>query len=248
MASTTVVFITGARQGIGRSLLQVYLNRPNHLVIGAVRNPDATTELQALPTAAGTKLLLVAIENSNREHPAKALETIKVAGVTHIDIFIANAGTIPPFRSVDDVTPEDLLSAYEINATSALLLFQTFKPLLQAARQPKWVSTSTFGSSFALMGKIGGHATPAYGASKAALNWLTEAIHYSQEWLVVLCIHPGHVQTGPGNLFAHSIGLEQAPNTVEESSGNLVALIDRATRESHSGKFIDVISGDELPW
>ncbi|KAL4938556.1 hypothetical protein BDV06DRAFT_231687 [Aspergillus oleicola] len=248
MAAPTVVFITGVRQGIGRSLLETYLQRPNHLVIGTVRNPDATATLQALPTASGTKLLVVSVENTNADDQAKALATVKAAGVDHIDVFIANAGGTPPVKPLDIVPPEDLAAAYAINTSSTILFFQTFKPLLQAAKQPKWVTISTFGASFGIMEQIGSYASPAYGASKAALNWLTQAIHYTQEWLVTLCVHPGHVQTIPGNMIARYIGMEKAPNTVEECTTNLVSLIDKATRESHSAKFIDNISGNELPW
>ncbi|RDW63130.1 uncharacterized protein DSM5745_10241 [Aspergillus mulundensis] len=173
MAAPTVVFISGVRQGIGRSLLERYLLLPNHIVIGTVRNPDTNSNLQALPTATGSRSLLVSIENANPDDYATALATITSEGINHIDVLIANARGSPPLKSIDDVPPEHLASAYAVNTSSALLYFQTFKPLLQAAAQPKWVSVSTAASSLALMGEIGTYVAPAYGASKAALNWLT---------------------------------------------------------------------------
>ncbi|KAL4984523.1 NAD(P)-binding protein [Aspergillus falconensis] len=250
MSSTTktIVFITGVRQGIGRHLLQTYLTRPNHTVIGTVRNPDTISELQSLPAATGSKPLIVSIENTSATDQTKALTLIKDNGIEHIDIFIANAGSIPPPKNLDSVMPEDLASAFAINASSAVLFFQTFKALLKKSSSPKWVSVSTFGGSVGFMPTINSFEAPAYGASKAALNWLTEAIHHSQEWMVVLCVHPGHVQTGPGNMFAKGIGMEKAPNTVEECTSNLMSLIDKATREEHGGKFIDNMSGGVLPW
>lgn len=35
-----IVLITGANRGIGKGLLEKYLARPNHTVIGTVRDPD----------------------------------------------------------------------------------------------------------------------------------------------------------------------------------------------------------------
>ncbi|KAL4957409.1 NAD(P)-binding protein [Aspergillus filifer] len=248
MAAATVVFITGVRQGIGRSLLETYLSRPSHIVIGTVRNPDAIPDLQAIPTAEGSKLLLVSIENTNPADQARALATVKAAGIDHIDIFIANAGGSPPLKPLDVVPPEDLETAFATNASSNLLFFQTFKPLLQAAEQPKWVSLSTFGASIGLMGQLGTHAAPAYGPSKAALNWITQCVPHRLTLSLPCLVSGDHVQTGPGNMIARYVGMEQAPSTIEECVTKLTALIDKATREEHSGKFLDNLNGGELPW
>ncbi|KAI1635565.1 hypothetical protein F4809DRAFT_613159 [Biscogniauxia mediterranea] len=60
---------------------------------------------------------------------------------------------------------------------------------------------------------------PAYGTSKAGLNWITLAINCANEWLTtLLLLHPGLVQTGPGNWVARQIGMEKAaPVTIEQS-------------------------------
>ena len=57
----TIVLITGANRGIGKGLLELYLLKPNHLVIAANRNPEDPTSkaLAELPTANGTSLLVV---------------------------------------------------------------------------------------------------------------------------------------------------------------------------------------------
>lgn len=250
MADSTVVFISGVSKGIGRALAQIYLSRPNHIVIGSVR--DSTTpevaELKSSPTAGGTKLLLVHIESTSADDPKKALEEIQAAGIDRIDTVIANAGGSPPVVPLESVGTQDLITAYLTNAAGPLLLFQTLRPLLQKSKSPKWIVISSTGGSVGTIGKISSFITPAYGASKAALNWLTVAIHFSQEWLTVVAIHPGLVQTGPGNWVARQVGLEQAPTTIEESATKIVKTTDEATRETTSGKFISVVEGTELPW
>jgi NAD(P)-dependent dehydrogenase (short-subunit alcohol dehydrogenase family) len=64
----TVVLITGANRGIGKGLLELYLLKPNHLVIAANRDPEHPTSkaLAELPTADGTRLLVVKIDATVR--------------------------------------------------------------------------------------------------------------------------------------------------------------------------------------
>lgn len=50
-----------------------------------------------------------------------------------------------------------------------------------------------------------------------------------------------------GNDNAKLFGMEQAIDTVEDSTKGVVAVIDNATRESTSGKFPGW-SGVEFPW
>ncbi|ODQ69378.1 hypothetical protein LIPSTDRAFT_30822 [Lipomyces starkeyi NRRL Y-11557] len=61
MSDSTIVLITGASRSLGKALVQTYLSRPNHIVVGSVRDkasPNAQ-ELNTLPPAAGSRLFLV---------------------------------------------------------------------------------------------------------------------------------------------------------------------------------------------
>ncbi|KAI1433778.1 NAD(P)-binding protein [Xylaria sp. CBS 124048] len=236
--------------GIGNTLTQIYLSRPNHIVIGSVRDEKSPelASLRSFPAAPNTKLIIVHIESASLSDPQKALSEIKAAGVDHIDVIIANAGGYPPVLPLETVSRQDLMSCFEVNAAAPVLLFQTFKDLLRRAKSPKWAVISTSAGSIGSMGIIGSHFLPAYGASRAALNWLTQSIHYTNEWLTVLPLHPGLVQTAQGNWVANYVGLEQAPTTREDSASSIVKVIDSATRETTSGKFISAVEGTEVPW
>jgi len=250
MAEQTVVFISGVNSGIGKGLVEHYLSKPNHTVIGSVRNSStpAVEELKSTKSASGSKLLIVNIENSSPDDPKKALADIEAAGIEHIDIVFANAGGSPPVVGLETVSSADMVSSFQTNAVGHLVLFQTLRPLLQKSKGPKWASISSISGSIGTMGTLDTWITPAYGASKAALNWLTRAIHCSQPWLVVLALHPGLVQTGPGNWIARQIGMEKAPTTIDDSVLSLVKKVEEATRDNYSGKYISVIDGKELPW
>ncbi|TDZ34019.1 Norsolorinic acid ketoreductase nor1 [Colletotrichum spinosum] len=250
MAAGTVVLITGVSKGLGRALVEKYLSRPNHTVIGSLRDSKAPAahDLENLPAAAGSRLVLVSIEGSSQTDPQQAVAEIAAAGIPHVDLVIANAGLSPPIQPLDVVDARHVADAFEVNALAPLRLYQAVKPLLERSAAPKWVSVS---SAAASIGRLEVHQATfvsAYGMSKAAQDWLTVAIHSADKSIVAFAIHPGLVQTEMGNQGAQMQGLEKAPNTVEESIDKTVALIDGATREKTSGRFINVIDGEEIPW
>ncbi|KAI1113129.1 NAD(P)-binding protein [Nemania sp. NC0429] len=250
MSDNKVILITGVGRGIGRALLEMYLARPDHTVIGSVRNQASAEQagLGSVPTAENTKLFIVYIESTSPSDPAKALERVKSSGVDHIDVVIANAGGFPPATPLATVSRQELIGCFEINAAAPVLLFQTFRELLRRARSPQWISISTSAGSIGSIGVIGSHFLAAYGASKAALNWLTQTIHFTEDWLTVVSLQPGLVQTAQGDWVAKHVGLERAPTTTEESASAIMRVIDNATCEKTSGKFIDAVGEVEVPW
>ncbi|PYH95600.1 NAD(P)-binding protein, partial [Aspergillus ellipticus CBS 707.79] len=237
--------------GIGKSLLETYLQRPNHIVIGSVRDPtaDYTTTLTSLPTAPGSRLILTTIESTNFSDPATAISSLPDE-ITHIDAVIANGGGggskggIP----LDVVAPGDITDVVNINILAPLALYQATRTLLQKAKAPKWVSVSSISASIGGVPKFKTHLAAGYGIAKAWLNWLTVAIGSANDWIVAFAVYPGLVQTDLGNRSAKKLGLEQAPTTVEESSGAIIRLIDNATKETAGEKFFDAVRGTELPW
>lgn len=194
-AKPTLTLLTICITGIGKCLLQTYLGRPNHTVIGSVRDKTSqlAQELQTLPTAPGTRLILVKIESTAPGDPAEAVKDMEAAGIDHIDVVIANAGGLREIVApLDSVTAEDITETFQTNALGPLLLFQAVRPLLQKSQAaPKWISISSAIGSIGLMPTYHSHLAPAYGISKASLNWLTMAAHCGNPWLIALCINPG---------------------------------------------------------
>lgn len=146
-----IVLITGANRGIGRGLLELYLARPNHTVIAAVRDPGHATakELPGLPTADGTSLVVVKIDATVHSDPAAAAAELTAKhGINHIDVLVANAGVALKWVKVSEVTPDDLQKHIDVNVFGFVVLFQAFLPLLRNATKPKWV---TIGSAAAYL-------------------------------------------------------------------------------------------------
>ncbi|KAF2279408.1 NAD(P)-binding protein [Westerdykella ornata] len=247
--ANTVVFITGAGRGLGRALVETYLQRPNHTVIGTVRDSTSSAydDLKNSPTASGSKLILLSLDCSRLEDPAKAIEAASNAGISHIDLLIANAA-IASAGEPQSLALKDVVDVLNVNVISPIALFQAAKPLLDKSAKPIWISVSSIAGSIASIKEQKFTQFLPYSMSKTALNNFTVTLHGAEPHLIAYAIHPGFVQTDMGNAGAKKMGLEKAPNTVEESIAAIVASADKATREETSGKYLDVISGQELPW
>ncbi|KAL4918426.1 hypothetical protein BDW62DRAFT_200806 [Aspergillus aurantiobrunneus] len=248
---STIVLITGAARGIGKALVQTYLSRPNHTVIGTVRDTSSPTlqPLHSHPTGPGSMLLLFQVESTNPEDYESLIPSIKAAGITHLDLVVSNAGIASPFGSPANVPIEAVTNVFDVNTLGTLRLFQATRDLLESSPgQPKWVSVSTLAASIGRAEELGTAIGVPYALSKVGVNWLTVAIHSSEKWLVAFAIHPGLVQTDMGNEGAQLMGLPEAPVTLEQATTRTMERIDGATRESTSGKFWDIIEGTELVW
>ncbi|KAF3360239.1 Isocitrate lyase [Verticillium dahliae VDG1] len=225
MSSTTNVLITGAGRGLGRGFLTTFLARPNHIVIGSIRDLDSTTaqDLRAITPASGSRLILVKIEATSTTDPADAIRQIEAEGVSKLDVVIANSG---------------------ITGTQGGL--ET--PLFDKAENPKWVSISTLMATINGLEKTAAWPSVPYSASKAALNFITKSIHIWRSNITAISVHPGFVATDMGKSGIKFYNLpEEAAISVEDSVSGVTKLVDNATRAEHSGKFISY-DGSFLEW
>ena len=163
--------------GIGLGMAQICLDRPDHIVIGSVRDDStpAVVELKNKTSAEGSKLLLVHIESTLPEDSKKAAAAVEAAGIDHVDIIIANAGGNRfPALPIETIPNEDLVWAFQTNAAGPLGLFQSFRHLLQKSTSSKWASISSSGGSNSLVGSMKSYIVTAYGMSKAAQNYMNQ--------------------------------------------------------------------------
>ncbi|KAH7375436.1 aflatoxin biosynthesis ketoreductase nor-1 [Plectosphaerella cucumerina] len=250
MSSNTNVLITGVNRGIGRGFLNTFLSRPNHTVIGSVRDlsAPAVSELRAITPAEGSRLVLVKIESSNLSDPAEAVRQLQADGIDTLDIVIANAGITGTQGPIATVDLEDTRKVFEVNTLGPTALFLATRPLLERAANPKWLSISTLLASIGRLHTIIEWPSLSYGTSKAALNFVTQSIHVWHEKITAISVHPGGVDTDMLKASGKFFGLPEGIGaTVESSVADIVKILDVATRADHSGKFFSH-DGTIIPW
>ncbi|KAK5053914.1 hypothetical protein LTR84_001876 [Exophiala bonariae] len=236
--------------GIGKVLLSTYLARPQHTVIAGLRDINGTSAktLQDLPHGSDSKVITVQIDSASTTDAATAISTLKSQhSITHLDVVIANAGVSKYFGPARATPAAEMTEHFAINTVAPLLLFQATATLLDAAPgTPKFVVLSSGAGSLGMVEDLPVENT-AYGASKAAANFVTRRIHYENPRLVAFPINPGWLQTELGNHAAKSAGMSAAPVPIQEGVNGVIEQIDKATREKTSGKFM-TFSGEQMPW
>ncbi|PGH27922.1 hypothetical protein AJ80_00472 [Polytolypa hystricis UAMH7299] len=242
--------VTGANRGLGRGLVERYLARPSSTVVAAVRSLErlSSKSLVELPKGTNSTLIVVKIDSTSQTDALEAISKLKTEhSITHLDVVIANAGICKAYPSVDKATIAEMTEHFSVNSLGALLLFQAVVPLLrQAEETPKFVTMSS------AVGSIGDmEATPvphlAYGASKAALNFITRKMHFEHPEIIIFPVDPGWVQTELGDNAAVTFGFGEADITIKDCLDSLVKTIDKATKKKSSGNFMHYKIG-EVPW
>jgi norsolorinic acid ketoreductase len=135
---STVVLITGASRGLGKGLLERYLNLPNHTIIAANRNPShqTSTDLQNLPKAPGTKLIIVKIDATIWQDAFDAVRSLETDhGIDHLDVVVANAGVSYIWPTVADVKEEDIVGHFAPNVLGYVALYQATRGLLKKSKR-----------------------------------------------------------------------------------------------------------------
>jgi norsolorinic acid ketoreductase len=177
--------------------LSAYLARPNHVVVAGLRDPlgASSKELESLPHGPGSELILVAIDSSSQTDAKSAVEQmVSKHGIKKLDMVTANAGISKYFGKATLTPAEEMLDHFTVNTIAPLLLFQACAPLLQAASAPKFVVVSSGAGSLSNVVNLPVENT-AYGASKAAVNFVTRRIHYENPHLTAFVLNPGWLQT-----------------------------------------------------
>jgi len=186
--SNKVAFVTGASQGIGRTIA-LRLAKEGATVAVAARNQEKLNELVAEITAAGGKAAAFALDVADEEQ-VKATVKAAIAQFGKIDILVNNAG-ITKDQLVMRMKRADWDAVLQTNLTSAYLLIQQAIPSMLKQRWGRIINiTSVFGQ----MGQAG---QSNYAASKAGLIGLTMAIAREVGSRNITCnaVAPGFIET-----------------------------------------------------
>jgi NAD(P)-dependent dehydrogenase (short-subunit alcohol dehydrogenase family) len=184
-AAKTVV-ITGASTGIGAACA-LHLDKQGFRVFAGVRKQS---DAEALRSKGSPRLTPIALDIADTLSISTAASAVAGAvGEAGLDGLVNNAGIVVP-GPVEFLPLPELRRQLEINVVAQVAVIQAFLPLIRTAR-----------GRIVNMGSIAGRmATPfsgAYGASKFALEALTDALRLElAPWgISVSIIEPGAVAT-----------------------------------------------------
>ena len=190
---STISLVTGGNRGIGLEVCRQLAER-GHTVLLTARSAGAAAAAARAINA--EPLQLDVTDPASIDAAAR-----QVAGrYGRLDVLVNNAAiTYDTWQRAVDADLAVVREAAETNLYGPWLMVQRFLPLLRASEHPRIVNVSSEAASLASLG--GG--TPAYTASKVALNALTRmlAAELRRDHVLVNAVCPGWVATdmgGPG--------------------------------------------------
>src|SRR4051812_5071813 len=187
-----IILITGANRGIGRALAAELATGSDTLLLSARNGAAAATAAAEI----GGNVHPIQLDTSNQASVDVAVKKIET-DFGRLDVLVNNVGGI--FDYAQTASTADLgvvQEALEINLFSTWRVTQAMLPLLRKARGARIVNVSSEAASLERMGAD----TPAYGASKAALNALPRklAAELAEDGIPVHAASPGWTATDLG--------------------------------------------------
>ncbi|MBO2455872.1 SDR family oxidoreductase [Actinomadura barringtoniae] len=210
--------ITGASRGLGRALA-LELARDGWDLILTARGPEALEATVKELAGSGAAVTQVAGDVSDPEHRAALVREVEAAG--GLGLLVNNAGTLgtTPLPLLADQPIDDLAEAFKINTLAPLALIQAVLPALRerGGAQGGAILNITSDASNQPYETWGG-----YGATKAALEQISNVLAAEEPGLAVWWVDPGEMRTDM--LRAAGEDADAAPPP-EESAAALKHLI-----------------------
>ena len=202
-----VALVTGANRGIGKAIVESFINHGAKKVYLAVRDTSSTLELE---TKYGDKVVTLKADVSNTESINNLAEK-----ANDVDIVVNNAGIGTPHATIGQNVEKDFMSQLQVNAFGLLRIANAFSKTLED-KKGALVQLNSIASikNFAQLST--------YSASKAASYSLTQGLRseLGPKGVSILSVHPGPVLTDMGK----AAGFDEGASTSTISEGIVSAL------------------------
>jgi NAD(P)-dependent dehydrogenase (short-subunit alcohol dehydrogenase family) len=247
--------ITGASQGLGRTIAARFLEQGAGIVVVARTEEDLQrTREELAPLAVHRGQVVHGVPGDiSRQDSCEAIVAAARAALPEVTILVNNAGVYGPIGRVEEVDWNAWMRAVEINLFGTVLMCRAVLPLMRARGYGKIVNISG-----------GGAAAPlprfsAYAAGKAAVVRLTEtfAEELRESGVYVNAIAPGALNTrlldevlaaGPEkageDFYRKSVRQQQDGGTPLDKAAALAVFLASAASDGISGRLLSALWDD----
>jgi short-subunit dehydrogenase len=227
-----VIVVTGAGNGIGQQVALACIRRGARVAAVDISQEglDRTVEL----AAAGDRIATFTVNLTDRE-AVHALPERITSTLSAPDGVINVAGIIQPFVRIADLDYEAIERVIDVNLYGTIHVVKAFVPVLLERPEAHLCNVSSMGGFLPVPGQA------IYGASKAAVRLLTEALYAEllDTQVGVSVVFPGAVST---DISANS-GVEVARAAAEDGEG---ASFPTTSPEDAATMILDGIEGGKL--
>lgn len=228
--------VTGAGNGIGREVT-LQLLAAGASVAGIDLNAEGLENTAGI-AAAGDRFSAHIVNVTDRD-AVEALPDAVAAAHGPADALINVAGVIQKFVKVDELPYSEIEKVMDVNFWGTMNMVKTFLPVLKTRPAAALVNVASMGAYAPVPGQA------VYGASKAAVKVLTEALYAEMlgTSLAVTVVFPGAIGTdiAANSGVALSGGSEDAPAYKTTSPAVAASVILDAVVK---GKYRATIGGD----
>jgi NAD(P)-dependent dehydrogenase (short-subunit alcohol dehydrogenase family) len=202
-----IALVTGANRGIGKAIVESFVQHGAKKVYLAVRNLESTTDLVS---KFGGIVVPVYVDMNAPESISALAET-----ATDVDIVVNNAGILKLADPLSDDVEELFNQELTVNTFGLIRMAKAFIPVLEKNGGGAFVQLN----SVASIKNFAGFTT--YSASKAAAYSLTQGLRdqVADKGIQVLSVHPGPIATD----MANEAGMGEMGQPVDSVSEGIVA-------------------------
>ena len=180
--SNKITLVTGANRGIGKSIVESFLQHGASKVYLGVRILD---KAESLVAEFGEKVVPIEIDY---DKPASIKAAAETAG--DVQVVVSNAGVLIGAGVMDEDVIEQFQTELNINVYGLIRMAQAFAPVLKGNGGGAFVQINSIAS-------LSSFPRATYPASKAAAYSFTQALRsiFKEQGTATLSVHPGPILT-----------------------------------------------------